>query len=64
MIEFDEQSAQMTVTCDHCGSDFSVRGESWRECIEKIKSFGWQIRPDALREGNFYHYCTPCQFQV
>lgn len=63
MIEFNEQSAEMNMTCDHCGEEDLVVDDDWHGCIQQLKERGWRMAKSDVTQA-WFHYCVKCRDEV
>ncbi len=57
MIEFDEEQSLLTIYCDKCGEDETLKGD-WTECLRIAKQRGWTIVKVIV---SYEHYCLNCK---
>lgn len=62
MIDYDNDSEQMTLECDRrtCYVQEEFEGD-WNSCIAQAKKRGWKISKDDHNE--WYHKCPVCSVQ-
>lgn len=47
----------MELTCDNCGEDHSVNGDTWREALDCAKEDGWQVSKNEVSD-EWVHFCS------